>query len=405
MGWILKSYEELTKDELYALLHLRAVIFIVEQNSPYIDPDNKDQLSHHLFYQENDGSISACCRLLPPGVLFRESAIGRVVVRADRRGQGLARDMMLQAAEWLEQRWPAAGIKLSGQLYLEDFYKSCGFRTVSDVYLEDGIRHVSMIRYRYCGVKYLGHSCFAVETPKRVLLFDYGSIPDRSTWEVAAASLPDLCNRPLYIFSSHQHADHYTGDTLQLFPQAAFFLHGHDGEPNNRLEKKIVTGESTDKSSAVYPRQTLMLDDMLICCSGSSDQGVAYLIAAPEITVMHGGDLARWDDLPQYSDVQQAETTWLAECIQRTGKPDLALLAASTSDGWQETPLLDGLEDLLQKLQPEFVIPMHAYGYEHLYDSFKIWLENSSELNKKTDSAVLKKPGQYIAVPLKSVTC
>ena len=49
MKWLLKSFEELNKDELYGLLRLRAEVFVVEQDCPYQDVDNKDQFAQHLF--------------------------------------------------------------------------------------------------------------------------------------------------------------------------------------------------------------------------------------------------------------------------------------------------------------------------------------------------------------------
>lgn len=36
-----KRYEELTKDELYALVRLRIAVFVVEQNCPYMELDGR----------------------------------------------------------------------------------------------------------------------------------------------------------------------------------------------------------------------------------------------------------------------------------------------------------------------------------------------------------------------------
>ncbi|NLW12377.1 MAG: GNAT family N-acetyltransferase [Clostridiaceae bacterium] len=403
MAWKHKRFDELDVHELYNILKLRNEIFVLEQNCVYLDTDDRDQASEHLFFTEDDGAVTACCRLMPPGLLFREAAIGRVVVSRMRRGNGLAREMMRLASERIEERWPDAGIHISGQLYLENFYSSCGFRTISDVYMEDGIKHVAMVRYRYAAVKYLGHSCFAVATPLRVLLFDYGVLPDRDSWPELSRNLPALNGRPLYIFSSHQHGDHYAEATLSMFPETEFFLHGHDSESGLRADQmqneQIDTSEikaAGARELAVYPRQQIKLDDMTIYCSGSSDQGTAFLIHLPELTIVHAGDLARWDDLDQYKLVQQIETDWLAECTGSTGKPDLAFLPVSTSDGYQEQPILDGLEDMISKMKPGIVIPMHGHGFEYLYDSFADWLLTKPELSTETQVQVLKAPGNII---------
>ena len=43
----LKSFQELSTDELYAILKLRSEVFVVEQNCPYQDMDYKDQKCFH----------------------------------------------------------------------------------------------------------------------------------------------------------------------------------------------------------------------------------------------------------------------------------------------------------------------------------------------------------------------
>jgi ElaA protein len=44
-----KSYQELSKLELYKILRLRAEVFVVEQDCVYQDIDNKDQKALHVF--------------------------------------------------------------------------------------------------------------------------------------------------------------------------------------------------------------------------------------------------------------------------------------------------------------------------------------------------------------------
>ena len=43
------SFDELSKQQLYQLLQLRNEVFIVEQNAPYQDLDNKDGLATHFL--------------------------------------------------------------------------------------------------------------------------------------------------------------------------------------------------------------------------------------------------------------------------------------------------------------------------------------------------------------------
>ena len=66
---ILKSFQELSTEELYQIIQLRVDIFVVEQESIYSDLDDKDQSSLHMFYKAND-KIIGYLRILPPGLAF-----------------------------------------------------------------------------------------------------------------------------------------------------------------------------------------------------------------------------------------------------------------------------------------------------------------------------------------------
>ncbi|MDG2426160.1 MAG: GNAT family N-acetyltransferase, partial [Flavobacteriales bacterium] len=42
LNWEVISWSELSRDDLYAILALRAEVFVVEQDCPYQDVDGKD---------------------------------------------------------------------------------------------------------------------------------------------------------------------------------------------------------------------------------------------------------------------------------------------------------------------------------------------------------------------------
>ena len=140
----LKEFTELTTEELYEILKLRAEVFVVEQNCPYQDLDDKDQSSYHLFLEDN-GQIIAVLRILPENIAYKEMAIGRLIVKKSYRGKGISRKMMVRAMEFITEDLGKEKIKLSGQAYLSDFYQSLGFEKVSEMYLEDGIEHFEFL--------------------------------------------------------------------------------------------------------------------------------------------------------------------------------------------------------------------------------------------------------------------
>lgn len=144
MNWILKKFEALTADELYAILRLRNEVFVVEQDCVYQDADDKDQSSLHLSgWKENE--LAAYCRIIPPGIAYEECSIGRVVSSPRHRNTGVGRELMNQAIAMALDLFPECPIRIGAQSYLEKFYTTLGFRRCSDEYLEDGIPHIQML--------------------------------------------------------------------------------------------------------------------------------------------------------------------------------------------------------------------------------------------------------------------
>jgi len=142
---VVKLFNELLPIELYKILRLRNEVFVVEQNCPYQDADNKDLKCHHLMLLKDD-ELMAYARLVPPGLSFPQMSIGRVVTSPQARGTGAGRILMNAAIEQCHQFFGEGSIQIGAQAYLTKFYTSLGFKQVSDVYDEDGIPHIDMIR-------------------------------------------------------------------------------------------------------------------------------------------------------------------------------------------------------------------------------------------------------------------
>lgn len=144
MKWEIKAFDQLSLQELYSALTLRTDVFVVEQNCPYPELDGKDPVCLHLLGTD-EGELVAYLRILPAGQSYDEVSIGRVLVKASHRGQGLGRPMMEEAIQHITEVWGENAIKIGAQAYLQDFYTSLGFQPVSEVYLEDGIPHLDML--------------------------------------------------------------------------------------------------------------------------------------------------------------------------------------------------------------------------------------------------------------------
>lgn len=140
-----KTFQELTKDELYTILRLRAEIFVVEQNCPYQDVDNKDQKALHILGYKNEQLI-AYTRLFKPNDYFKFSSIGRVVVAQKERKHKYGYDLMNVSIEVIKSHFNETKIAISAQVYLKKFYHNLGFIQQGDDYLEDDIPHIYMIK-------------------------------------------------------------------------------------------------------------------------------------------------------------------------------------------------------------------------------------------------------------------
>ncbi|MEB9370558.1 GNAT family N-acetyltransferase [Bacillus cereus] len=147
MSWNLKKFDELTNIELYNLLKERILVFVVEQNCPYPEVDGKDPFSYHLFKEDN-GEIIAYLRIVPAGVSYQEISIGRVFVKKEYRGQGIAEELLKKGLDFIQNELKEKTVKIQAQDYLRKFYSSFGFQTISQTYLEDNIPHVDMLLQR-----------------------------------------------------------------------------------------------------------------------------------------------------------------------------------------------------------------------------------------------------------------
>ena len=144
INWVCKTFSELTAEELYHVLRLRSEVFVVEQNCVFLDMDNKDFGCDHLMgWREN--KLLGYSRIVPPGISYVESSIGRIVSSPAARGAGVGRELVQQSIQVLYRLYGRRDIRIGAQYYLKEFYESFGFIQTGDIYPEDGINHIEML--------------------------------------------------------------------------------------------------------------------------------------------------------------------------------------------------------------------------------------------------------------------
>lgn len=141
MKLVVKHFNQLTADELFKIYKLRVYVFVVEQNCPYQEVDSSDQVAYHLWMEDSDG-ISAYARVLPPGEVFEDAAIGRVI--AVKRRMGLGTKIVQEAIKVANAEFNAQSVTLEAQVYARGLYDKLGFVQTSEEFLEDNIPHIQM---------------------------------------------------------------------------------------------------------------------------------------------------------------------------------------------------------------------------------------------------------------------
>lgn len=145
MDWRIRTYDELTKEELYDMLRMRSEIFVVEQDCVYQDLDYNDQRCTFLLGYD-EGRMVASMRVVPLGVESEtEGSIGRIVVAKEYRGHGLGHTLVSRGIELYNK---VVGkehpIVIHAQSQLEKFYSEHGFVAISEPFMFEGLPHTIM---------------------------------------------------------------------------------------------------------------------------------------------------------------------------------------------------------------------------------------------------------------------
>jgi ElaA protein len=143
--WTTKAFKDLSVDEYFEILHLRIAVFVVEQDCPYQEVDEKDRQSFHLFGRSDKGEVIAVTRILPQGISYKEVSIGRVALKKEYRGKGIADILMEESFKFIGSEFGKVSIRISAQEYLLNYYTKHGFKKVGEMYLEDDIPHIEML--------------------------------------------------------------------------------------------------------------------------------------------------------------------------------------------------------------------------------------------------------------------
>lgn len=195
-------------------------------------------------------------------------------------------------------------------------------------------------------IYYINHSGFLVKTKKCYYIFDYYN-----------GALPELEDKPIFVFSSHAHSDHYNPEIFSLLHEKG--VH------------KITAVLSRDIPERRYPEDIDVIkvyaNHKYILSGGeletflSTDCGVAFLLTTDEGVIYHAGDLNDWIwDGESDAERRTMHGNYTHEIDKLVGRRvDVAFVPL---DPRLEGHYTDGMLYFLKKVSAKAVYPMHYWG-------------------------------------------
>ena len=218
---------------------------------------------------------------------------------------------------------------------------------------------------------YIFHSGFVLETSRCVLVFDY--------WMDPASVLSDFLQseKPMYVFSSHFHEDHFSKQifTWKAYKSNILYILSKDILKHRRAYKEEADvwlakgGEWRD-------------DAVQVTATGSTDSGVSWIITIEGKCIFHAGDLNNWysrflaesyHDAQAYStefginiDPLKEEKRYLGELKDIRKKTACFDVAMFPIDGRIGNGYTRGGRQFIETFNVGLFVPMHfaASGFE-----------------------------------------
>lgn len=216
-------------------------------------------------------------------------------------------------------------------------------------------------------ITYIHHSSFLVEMEHAALLFDYfeGELP------------PLADDKPLVIFASHRHGDHFAPVIFQLAQgrkNVQFVLSDDIWKrqvPQEYLGCTTFIGPQEERTVYLTPESRNEPGNILqVWAYKSTDEGVAFLIRTLDKTIYHAGDLNNWvwEGEPE-ADNRRMSERYHEELKKLAGAHiDVAFVPL---DPRQEKDFYLGMDDFMRMVGAKTVFPMHFWGDFDVIRRFK----------------------------------
>jgi ankyrin repeat protein len=216
-------------------------------------------------------------------------------------------------------------------------------------------------------VIYCGHSGWAVQTGKHLLIFDYMkmNVPDQPGLANGTINPNEIKDKDVIVFVSHDHEDHYDTSIYEWAKTIKKITYIYGFKPNETWDHR-EKGYFGPKYVYINDDQTRQIDNVSITTLKSNDSGQGFLVTADGVTIYHPGDLAWFS--------AEDETVFKKEVdfIASLAKPvDVAFLPVTGCPSrWKKEFIVQGFFYTIDKLNPVKVFPMHALHREYTMKEF-----------------------------------
>jgi hypothetical protein len=214
-------------------------------------------------------------------------------------------------------------------------------------------------------VTYIEHSCFSVELQKVILIFDYykGELPKFDE------------NKKIYVFSSHNHHDHFDISIFQLlkgYPNVKYIFSKDIKRKFGRkfFNKHGVEDDVYDEIEFININQNLEILDLKVDTLRSTDEGVAFIVTVEDKTIYHAGDLNLWWwSGRNESDNEKARENYEKEIEKIKNRHfDVAFVVLDPRQG-EEFYL--GFDYFMKNTDTDKVYPMHCWNDTSIIQKLK----------------------------------
>lgn len=184
------------------------------------------------------------------------------------------------------------------------------------------------------------------------MLFDYfkGNLP------------PIDESKPIYVFSSHSHYDHFDKCIFDIFSDNNVkYILSRDIYKKFKIEADNIT--------YVYANKEYEIDNLKIKTLKSTDLGVAFVISADDKVIYHSGDLHYWvwqEESKQYNNNMEANYKREIEKIKNINI-DVAFVPL---DPRQEDWFDKGIKFIIDNIKVKHIFPMHMWDKYEIIDKF-----------------------------------